>query len=133
MSAGVINSSILLGLSVVVGFASLLIQTFFWPRDDINSKGSMGVIGELFHDILSTIRVWNPVNREFKSVTFTRMSITFVLMIGLVVVVLATYDSVSSFWIYFVLYLGIGILLVPVLGHILSYIFRSMSRQSSDE
>lgn len=131
MSAGVINSSILLGLGIAVGLVSLAIQTFFWlPKDASIFSGMMKVFGDIWKEIVESITIWDSRNPEFRSISFTRMSVTFVLMLGLVALVLATYDSVSSFWIFFILYLGVGMLALPILGHLVSAIFRKKTAPS---
>ena len=125
MSAGVVNSSILLGLSIAIGLVSLVVQVFFWPRGNVGVfNGAMKALSEVWREIVESLTIWNPSNPEYKNVTFVRMSVTFVLLLGIVAIVLATYDSVTSFWIYFILYLGVGLLAVPIIGHVVSYIFR---------
>lgn len=134
MSATVVNSSILLALSIVVGFASLAVQTLFWPKAAGSGffSGTMKALGEIWKEVVESITIWDPSNNDFKATTFSRMSVTFVLMIGLVVVVLATYDSVSSFWVYFVLYLGVAVLAVPIIGHIIYYFFFRKDNKAID-
>jgi hypothetical protein len=131
MSATVVNSSILLALTIVVGFASLAVQTLFWPKAAGSGMigGTIKALGEIWKEIIESITIWDPSNMDFKPTTFARMSVTFVLMAGLLVVVLATYDSVSSFWVYFVLYLGVAILAVPILGHLIYYFFFRKERK----
>ncbi len=132
MSAGVINSSVLLALGLVVGFASLVVQTFFWPRADKSMfSGTLKALGEVWREFVESITIWDPSNNEYKKVAFVRMSITFVLLLGIAVIVLATYDSVSSFWIYFVLYLGVALLALPIFAHIIYWLFmRSKNARS---
>lgn len=128
MSAGVINSSILLSVGFVVGIMSLVVQTLFWPRADKSTvSGTISAIGEIWKEIVESITIWNPSNPEYKSSSFVRMSVTLVLMLGLVGIILATYDSVNSFWIYFVLYVGVAMLAFPIVGHMISWLFRRYS------
>lgn len=137
MSANVINSTILLGLGIGVGLFSLIVQTFVWgmryqsmPNMNVFSR-TMRSFREIWSEITNTVTVWNIESGASRHVMFVRMAVTFVLFLGIIAIVLATYDSVSSFWVYFILYLGIALLLVPVVGQLIHYIFQGRGKQTA--
>lgn len=133
MSGSAINSSILLGLGLIVGFSSLAAQTYFWDRRDKGLfSGTLSALKEIFKQVFESLTVWRPNGMNYNSLMFTRISVTAVLMAGLIVVILATYDSVSSFWIYFVLYLGVALLAFPIVMHIVAYLWSRMSKKDSE-
>lgn len=132
MSGGVINSSILLVLAIVAGVVSLAIESFAW-RGQGGISGIISGLKSIFGGVFKTFTVWDRSKPDFKIVSFTRLAVTFTLMIGLIVVILTTYDSVESFWVFFVLYLGVVLLLVPVAGHFLYMLYIMISSRSQSK
>lgn len=127
MSATVINSTVLLLLTLGFGTFSILAQTFFWRRSvAIDGVPSVwGLIKQMLGMIKDQFMVWSPRDgnvSEYNHISFTRLSVTVVLMLGLTVLVLATYDSVSSFWVYAILYIGAILLLIPILAKVVTMI-----------
>lgn len=132
MSGGIVNSSILLGLGIVVGLASLVVQTFFWDRSDRSLiSGTFSALKSIWMEFVECLTVWMPKGRSgYNNIVFARLAVTFALMAGIIVVVLATYDSVNSFWVFFVLYVGIALLALPIILHILAYLFEMMRKRN---
>ncbi len=117
----------------------MIVQTFFWgaPYKNIPGmgifSGAIRALREIWKEIIYTITIWDEGSGKIRTVMFVRMAVTFVLLLGIIAIVLATYDSVSSFWVYFMLYLGIALLLVPVIGQIINYIFSGRNKADTSD
>lgn len=122
MSGIDVNSIVLLVLGAVAGVGSLGTQILFWQHSDNNYANDNGffskifsAIGEILHKIWLGISSWSyGYNREdYNRQSFVRMIATMVILLCFFLLVLATFDQVSSFWVYFTLYMLLILVVAP--------------------
>lgn len=122
MSGIDVNSIVLLFLGAVAGIGSLGTQILFWQHTDDYNKSNSGffskifsAIGDVFNKIWLAMSSWSyGYNREdYNRQSFVRMIATMTILLCFFLLVLATFDQVSSFWVYFTLYILLIFVVAP--------------------
>jgi hypothetical protein len=122
MSGIDVNSIVLLFLGAVAGIGSLGTQILFWQHSDADTKNNKGFFSKIFSAIGDVFkRIWHAVsswsygyNRDdYNQQSFVRMIATMTILLCFFLLVLATFDQVSSFWVYFTLYVLLIFVVAP--------------------
>jgi len=115
------NSSILVGGVCVFGLSSIFTQICLWN----NGNGTvMSSIKDIMSKSYEHLMTWNMRDSpNYNTVAFMRLSITAVVSVALLAIILSSYDSVDSFWLFATIW---AVILITIAIPLLTLIIRRL-------